>query len=404
MSNLERINPQVPQLLTSLEVDDFLPSLGGWSQKLGQRILVAGVGSVLALAIWPWRETVRASGVIRPAGENSVVQSQFDGTLANVWVKENQQVRRGERLAELDRRSLEGEREKLKSELTQSLAQQQDSYMQENELRQQKDSALSLNQAQLRSAQSDLDSAHSTVRYRQLELKRYSSLLSTGAVSHTVVDEKQAQLNLAQNELRKAQQALLEKQARGSAELARLNQEKSQNVSQEREHTKQLDQIRARLNDVQRALANSVIKAPREGIIVLNNLRHPQQVIRGGDVLAQIVPLNGELEVKVNVPSSDVSNIRSKQIAHLRVAGCPYPEFGVMPAKVLTISADSMQANNQQQKATFLISLKPESNRMQAGRRICTLRHGMDVQADIVTRNTTVMGFVLTKMRLITGA
>lgn len=32
------------------------------------------------------------------------------------------------------------------------------------------------------------------------------------------------------------------------------------------------------------------------------------------------------------------------------------------------------------------------------------LRHGMDVQADIVTRQTTILGFILTKLRLSTGA
>ncbi|MEY3964410.1 MAG: hypothetical protein RLZZ106_1665, partial [Cyanobacteriota bacterium] len=213
MSNLQRRSDIIPAQLTPLQADDFLPELGGWSKTLGQRVLAVGAASVLALAVWPWQETVRAAGVIRPAGENTIVQSQLDGVLSRVWVKENQQVKQGEPLAELDRRSLDNERRKLDSELTQSLAQQRDSRASSLDVQQQAQATRLLNNAQRNSAQRDLDSAASTVRYREMELKRYRSLLSSGAVAETVVEEKQAQAVLARNDFAKARQAMREQEA-----------------------------------------------------------------------------------------------------------------------------------------------------------------------------------------------
>lgn len=291
MSNLQRRSEQIPALLTPLQADDFLPELGGWSKTLGQRALAVGAASVMALALWPWQETVRAGGVIRPAGENTIVQSQLDGVLARVLVKENQQVKQGQPLAELDRRSLENERRKLEAELNQSLAQQRDSQAQTLDVEQQTAATRLLNQAQLNSARRDLDSAASTLRYREVELQRYRGLLSSGAVAMTVVEEKQAQAILARNDLAKARQALREQQARGTAELARLGQGSNQASRDSRELFKQVDQTRARLEEVKRALLNSVIKAPKAGTVIVNNLRHAQQVIRGGEVLAQIAPI-----------------------------------------------------------------------------------------------------------------
>jgi multidrug efflux pump subunit AcrA (membrane-fusion protein) len=407
MSNLQRRNDIIPAQLTPLQADDFLPELGGWSKTLGQRVLAVGAVSMLALAVWPWQETVRAAGVIRPAGENTIVQSQLDGVLARVWVKDNQQVKQGEPLAELDRRSLYNERRKLEGELTQSLAQQRDSRASSLDVQQQAQATRLLNNAQRNSAQRDLDSAASTVRYRETELKRYRSLLSSGAVAETVIEEKQAQAVLARNEFAKARQAMREQEARGAAELARLGQGSNQTAQEERELKKQVEQIRARLEELKRALLNSVIRAPKSGTVIVSNLRHAQQVIRSGEVLAQIAPSQGDLQVKLTVPSSDVGTIKASQQAYLRIAGCPYPEFGVLEARVLSISADTIHQNtggDGRGPAGFQVSLKPSTKPLTNGDRRCALRHGMDVQADIVTRKTTILGFILTKLRLTTGA
>ena len=407
MSNLQRRSDIIPAQLTPLQADDFLPELGGWSKTLGQRVLAVGAVSMLALAVWPWQETVRAAGVIRPAGENTIVQSQLDGVLARVWVKDNQQVKQGEPLAELDRRSLDNERRKMEGELTQSLAQQRDSRASSLDVQQQAQATRLLNSAQRNSAQRDLDSAASTVRYRETELKRYRSLLSSGAVAETVIEEKQAQAVLARNEFAKARQAMREQEARGAAEMARLGQGSNQTAQEERELKKQVAQIRARLEELKRALLNSVIRAPKSGTVIVSNLRHAQQVIRSGEVLAQIAPSQGDLQVKLTVPSSDVGTIKASQQAYLRIAGCPYPEFGVLEARVLSISADTIHQNtggDGRGPAGFQVSLKPSTKPLTNGDRRCALRHGMDVQADIVTRKTTILGFILTKLRLTTGA
>lgn len=406
MSELQRRSDGIPAQLLPVQADDFLPELGGWSKTLGQRVLAAGAASLLALAIWPWQQTVRAGGVIRPAGENTIVQSQLDGVVARVWIQENQQVKQGDRLAELDRRSLDNERRQLESELRQSLAQQRDSRAGGVDAQQQVEATRLLNNAQFNSAQRDFDSAASTLRYREMELKRYGSLLASGAVAQTLIEEKQAQVTLARNELSKARQALREQEARGRAELARLGQGSNQSAREEREISKQVDQTRARLEEVKRALINSVIKAPKAGTVILSNLRHPLQVIRSGDVLAQIAPHEGNLQVKLNVPSSDIGTIKASQQAYLRIAGCPYPEFGVLKAQVLSISADTIAAGTDSMGGNrgFQVSLQPSTKPLSNGNRQCVLRHGMDVQADIVTQRTTVLGFILTKLRLSTGA
>ena len=397
--------------LMHIEADDFLPALGGWSRTFGRNVLITATAGLLGLSIWPWRETVRAAGVVRPDGENTVVQSQLDGTLAAVWIKENQEVQEGQALAMLDRKQLESEKRKLESELRDSIAQQHNSAQQSTDLKQKSIATYELIQAQLQSAARNVDNAEATLRFRHTELQRYRSLQATGAVAASVVDEKNAQYALARNELAKAQQALAEQRARGTAQLAELRQDSGQTLNQQREFNKLLETTRSRLSEVNRALSNSTIKAPQAGTILLSGMRHAQQVIRAGEILAQIAPTNAKQTIQVRVPSRDVGTIKPKQEAFLRVTGCPYPDYGVLKAKVINISADTVQKESETQGSSasaypglFQVSLEPASRQLRAGHRLCELRHGMDVQAEIVTRKTTVLGFLFTKLRLFSGA
>jgi multidrug efflux pump subunit AcrA (membrane-fusion protein) len=393
-----------------VEADDFLPGLGGWTRAFGRNALIATTAGILGLAIWPWRETVRAAGVVRPDGENTVVQSQLDGTLAAVWIKENQEVKEGQALAMLDHRQLESEKRKLESELRESLAQQHSIAQQSTDLKQKSIATSELLQAQLQSAARNVDNADATLNFRHTELQRYRSLQATGAVAASVVDEKNAQYSLARNELAKARQALEEQRARGTAQLADLRQDSGQTLNQQREFNKLLETTRSRLAEVNRALSNSTIKAPQAGTILLSGMRHAQQVIRAGEILAQIAPTNAKQTIQVRIPSRDIGSVKPKQEAYLRVTGCPYPDYGVLKAKVINISADTVQKENDAEGSRtsaypglFRVSLEPASRRLHVGNRICELRHGMDVQAEIVTRKTTVLGFLFTKLRLFSG-
>ena len=60
---LQEPRPALPALLPSTAADEFLPSPGSWSHTLSHRVLIAIVSTALALVVWPWQETVRASGV-----------------------------------------------------------------------------------------------------------------------------------------------------------------------------------------------------------------------------------------------------------------------------------------------------------------------------------------------------
>ena len=88
--------------LPPLDIDDVLPPPDRWSRALGRRLLLALVGTGIGLAVWPLAETVRAGGVVRPLGENSLLQSRLGGVVTEVKIRPDQRVQRGQLLGRLD--------------------------------------------------------------------------------------------------------------------------------------------------------------------------------------------------------------------------------------------------------------------------------------------------------------
>lgn len=405
---LSQTGPQLPALLPSTAADDFLPAPGSWANGLGHRVLIALVGTGLALVIWPWQETVRASGVVRPTGENSLVQSERGGTVLAVLVQPNQRVIAGQVMARLDDRTLRDQERQLETEISRLERQQVEASIQQRALADQRDAASSLAVAQVLGSERELDQARATLSFHERELARYRTLLGIGAVSRSLVDEKAAQAAVSRSDVAKALQRVAQQRAQGQADTARLRETSSVSSSGAEELAKSLSQRRTQLAEVRRDLVNTIIRAPRTGAVIGMSLRHARQVLRPGEVLASIAPEGGGLDVQLQMPGQEIARVRTGQSASLRVAGCPFPEFGVLDGRIRAVSADTVAADGLQAppggNAGYRVVVQPAATELRAGPRRCALRQGMEVQADVVTQRTTVMALLLRKLRLIGGA
>lgn len=399
--------PQLPALLPSTAADEFLPAPGSWANGLGQRVLIALLSTGLALVVWPWQETVRASGVVRPKGENSLVQSERGGTVLAVLVQPNQRVIAGQILARLDDRTLRDQERQLDTEIIRLERQQAEASIQQGALADQRSANTSLHQAQVLGSERELDQARATLSFHERELARYRTLMGLGAVSRSLVDEKVAQEAVSRSDVAKALQRVAQQRALGVVDGARLRETSSVSLSGAEELAKSLAQRRTQLAEVRRDLVNTTIRAPRTGAVISMSLRHARQVLRPGEVLASIAPEGGGLEAQLQVPGQEIARVRTGQAASLRIAGCPFPEFGVLHGRVSALSADTVSSGAGPGRpagtAGYQVVVRPNATELRAGPRRCALRQGMEVQADVVTQRTTVMALLLRKLRLISG-
>jgi multidrug efflux pump subunit AcrA (membrane-fusion protein) len=159
-------------------------------------------------------------------------------------------------------------------------------------------------------------------------------------------------------------------------------------------------------------LKPTTILAPIAGTIQELNLRNQYQVVHPGDRVAQIVPQNAALEIKAIVAPGDIDNVKVGQIVQMRVSACTYTDLGVLGGKVTNVAADAKQlerngGNNtarQPQAAmnsTYEVTIKPDTLMLGNGATKCQIRSGMEGRAEIISKEETVLQFVLRKARLL---
>ena len=142
------------------------------------------------------------------------------------------------------------------------------------------------------------------------------------------------------------------------------------------------------------------------------NLRNQSQVVRPGDRVAQIVPQNAALEIKAIVALGDIDNVKVGQLVQMRVSACTYTDLGVLTGKVTNVAADAKQpdrnggnnAAKQSQVApnsTYEVTIKPDTLMLKNRVNKCQIRSGMEGRAEIISKEETVLQFVLRKARLL---
>ncbi|HEY9753160.1 MAG TPA: HlyD family efflux transporter periplasmic adaptor subunit, partial [Coleofasciculaceae cyanobacterium] len=262
--------------------------------------------------------------------------------------------------------------------------------------------------------QSDLQTAQARVRFAQQELSRYQRLVTQGALGELQVQEKQAALDTALANLKRAQalvnpssatltqtqQERAQLQAMGAATAAELSQkqgELAQSQSQLQRHRQVIEQ---QLRLVDRDLARLTIRAPVPGILQDLALRNPGQMVSAGEVIAHIAPAQSPLLLRALVSQSDISQIRPGQSVSLRIDSCVYTDFGTLPGVITAIAPDAQSTD---QGASYGVSIQPQKTLLYSGDRPCALQAGMEGQAHIPIRAETILSFWWRKLRLGVG-
>ncbi|HLP91356.1 MAG TPA: HlyD family efflux transporter periplasmic adaptor subunit [Nostocaceae cyanobacterium] len=285
--------------------------------------------------------------------------------------------------------------------------------------------------------------AEAAYQLAQTQRDRLLAIANSGAISRNMIEEKQQAVKIAQAKLEKAksdakdlwqerQQAvkiaqanfakartavnpdnaavivayerIKQEQARGDATLAALKKERETLVQQRLELQKQLIRNRQELQQVETDLNKSVIRAPITGVILQLKLRNPGQVVQPSEAIAQIAPENAPLEIKTFVSSQDIDKVEVGQRVQMQVSACPYPDYGTLDGIVKTIAPDALPIDQNNPKVlAYEVNIEPETFYVgREGDRQCELQPGMEGRADIITREETVLRFILRKGRLIT--
>ena len=437
--------------LPQVKSDEFLPPISRWT-TLGGLFLVGTCGAAVTVAaVLKYPITVKAPATIRPAGELRIVQATTEGVVKSIEVKDNQAVRKGDAIATIDDSQLQTQKSQLQGNIQQSkllLAQinaqisalntqvlAESNLMNRTITSAQAD--LSLNQRkyteQQVTAQTQVQEAEANLMLAKEEMKRYQELANTGAIASLQVKEKEQAFKAALARLKRAKATLnpstapvkiateqiAQERARGESTLATLNKEREELIQRRIEIEKQLNSDFKQLQQTEIELNKSIVKAPETGTILKLELRNPGQVVRPGDPIAQIAPGEAPLVAKARVSSADISKVQvcklesvldcKQGLVQLRISAYPYPDYGTLHGAVRVVAPDTITPQSNGANSTsavtpyYEVTIQPERAYLVRGGSQYPLHPGMEVTADIIAKQETVLTFILRKVRLLTN-
>ncbi|MEG4622831.1 HlyD family efflux transporter periplasmic adaptor subunit [Microcoleus sp. w1-18aA5] len=208
-----------------------------------------------------------------------------------------------------------------------------------------------------------------------------------------------------------AQQRIAQEKAKGEAALAALKKEQLVSIQNRADIENQINRDRQELKQIDTELAKSVVRSPVDGTILKLNLRNPGQTAQLGAAIAQIAPANAAIVVKARVAAPDIGKIAIGQTSILRISAYPYPDYGVLEAKVSAIAPDAIAGENNSPpyyevtvipQRTYLVK-RDRAISQSADQQCCQyhIQAGMEVTADIISRQETVLTFILRKARML---
>ncbi len=258
----------------------------------------------------------------------------------------------------------------------------------------------------------------------QAVISAEAKLEQAKANAKNLLEEKDQALTIAQTNLEKAQTAInpsdatvtvaseqiKQERAKGEATLAALKKERETLLQQRLEFQKQFTSTVKDLQQVENDLNKTIIRAPIAGTVLQLKLRNPDQVVQPSEAIAQIAPLNAPVVIKAEVTAKNIDKVKAGQKVQMQVSACPYPDYGTLKGTVKTVAPDALPTVQnsatpnipQAAVATYEVMIEPQTLHVGRGDRQCDLKPGMEGRADIISREETVLHFILRKAKLIT--
>ncbi len=356
-------------------------------------LVTAAVLAFVTWAAFAWvDEIVRSEGEVVSQSRPQIIQNLEGGILAELMVKESDLVQPGDILARLQSTKFQAQVDDLSSQI----------------------SALDIRRLRLEAEMggyfefrvpAELAAGNESIvaSEQALLMARQSDFKSRAEGARAVMDQAAKELSLMENMLKKKIVALIEvtraRKAKSDAE-ARYNEIVTQ-MELERASTysdtlKELGTLRQNFKLVQDQLDRTVLVSPMRGIVNNLSVTTIGGVVRPGEEIFQIIPVDDELFVEAKVPPQNIANIKRGQDATVKLTAYDYTIYGSLKGKVQFISADTFKDERKQDgDPHYRVLLAVDTKNLSARQANLEIRPGLQAEVELHTGGKTILNYLL---------
>ena len=375
-----------------------LKSQFGTRMKGPSLIIWLSAISVWCFIIWAayaWvDEIVRADGELISSSRPQIIQYLEGGILAELKVAEGDVVNRGDILARLHDTKFQSSVDDLQDQIA----------------------ALEIRRLRLEAElygalefsvpdEYGVEYSDLVASERALLEARQLDFMSRRDGAQKVLDQAKNETNLLENMLTKKVVALIEvTRARKTLADAQIRLDEIitstglERANQYSDVLKELSTLKQNLKASKDQLNRTILRSPMRGVV--NNLAVTTigGVVRPGEEILEIIPLDDDLFVEARVKPKDIANIRSGQSATIKLTAYDYTIYGTLKGYVDVVSADTFKDENSRSidgDPHYKVRIIVDRDNLTSRQARIEIRPGMQAQAELQTGAKSVLQYLL---------
>lgn len=206
------------------------------------------------------------------------------------------------------------------------------------------------------------------------------------------LSDLQGQLDDAKVAIPQAEAARDEAQKRMQAKTETFHSDAQAELNK---HTAELAALSQQIYAQHDRVTRTEVRSPVRGTIKDVKVTTIGEVIKPGEDLVEIVPLEDTLLVEAKVRPADVAFLHPGQPATVKITAYDYSIYGGLKAKVEDISADTIKDDGPNGGTFFRVTLRTEKNSLGTVDKPLPIIPGMTASAEILTGQKSVLDYLL---------
>lgn len=358
-------------------------------------LCLATVVVFLLWAAFAWvDEIVRAEGSMISSSRPQIIQNLEGGILAELSVKEGDTVERGDVLARLHGTQFKSAVDDLQDQITglevrrmrleAELAGQFDFTVPEI-LARRTPSIVSSERALLQARQSDF----------VIRREGAQRVLDQATKERALLEDLLERNIVALIEVTRARKAHADARIRIDEIVTQTELDRAQSYS---DTLKEIGTLRQALKGSMDQLSRTVLLSPMKGIVNNLSVTTIGGVVRPGQEILQIIPLDEELFVEARVAPKNIANVRPGQEATIKLSAYDYTIYGTLKGEVKLISADTFKDEKSRDadgNPHYKVTLRVDTKNLTQRQSSISIRPGMQASVELHTGEKTVLQYLL---------
>lgn len=242
-----------------------------------------------------------------------------------------------------------------------------------------------------------LSSLEASLRIAQQELAISEGLVKDKLVSQLEHFQRKSAVERLSGDIAATRQAIPGAQAGMDEAAARRREEESKyrrRATDERtELERKMASLHEELNRAQDQEGRAIIRAPIDGVVKNVKYQSIGNVVKSGEPIMEVVPLKDQLVVELRLNPVDRGFVKLNQLALVKVSAFDYYRYGGLDGRVSAIAADTDSGRNDEQFYRVVVST--DKSHLGSSPGVMSISPGMTAEVDIKVDTQSVFWALL---------